>query len=271
MLYLLGTCYLLIQIPFSDVDPVSYEHGSALMKIEFYPPFLCLKEQGLYPLVSYRSDYGIRSHLAAYVDALNKSRVKITADSHGRDKGRTEHLTVLERCVQKVGQSPVRHFLIFNGDAQMKVLPAIAPIGGKAVFYPFRALGGGDEDAVVSAPYEIPTSLAPFVRFLDEKVGGKAQFNKGSGRALLILQLVSRLALRNDGGIPSVPLIHFVYKAVLASGTYSFATVPRVPSDRLSYFIILHILTPVLYIVLMPQLYRIFSRFSTLCIEEIPK
>lgn len=36
----------------------------------------------------------------------------------------------------------------------------------------------------------------------------------------MILQLVSRFALGNDGGIPFVPLIHFVYKAVLASGAH---------------------------------------------------
>lgn len=104
------------------------------MKIEFYPAFSRLKEQGLYPLVSYRSDYGIRSHLAAYIDTLYKSCVKIAADSHGRDKRGAEHFTVLEWCAQKVGQSSVCHFLIFDGNAQMKVFPAVAPIEGEAFF-----------------------------------------------------------------------------------------------------------------------------------------
>ena len=204
VLKFLGTCNLIVEIPFADIHAVAHKHRATLMEIEFNVTILGFKKQIAHPFPHNRSDLVFRGHLTADVYALDKSCIEIFAERYGSNQGRAEYLSVLDGYGKKGFEALVSHFLVLNRNADVYVLPAITPIGRNAVLDSLRVLGGGNKNAILSATDKIPTPFTPLIRFFNEKVGGEAEFDEGAGRTILIFQLIGGFAFCNNGRIPSV-------------------------------------------------------------------
>lgn len=154
-------------------------------------------------------------------------------DLHGADERRAEHFAACQGRVEEMRQTPVRRFLIFNGNAQMEVRPARAPIGRDTRSDPFGPLGGGHKNAIRSAADEVPADRSPFARLPDEEIGGEAELHRGAGRTVLVLQLAGGRAPGDDAGVPAIASVRFINDAVLA-------VVPRVPGNGVPDLCVLH-------------------------------
>lgn len=124
----------------------------------------------------------------------------------------------------------------------MEMLPllSIAPVRWQALLYPLRTLRSSDENTVSSATDEVPAAGPPFVSLLNEKVRGKAQFDKRVGWTVLVFQFIGGYAFGYDRSISPVTLILLIHKAILAARTGFLASVPGIPRHRMLYLCILH-------------------------------
>ena len=105
------------------------------MEIKLNISLLGFQIQIPYPLVHDRPNICFGGHFAAYIDAFDKSCIQIFPQGNWSNQRRAKDLTVLERSGKKERQSLVCHFLVFNGNTQMEVFPALAPIWWKALRY----------------------------------------------------------------------------------------------------------------------------------------
>lgn len=154
------------------------------------------------------------------------------------------HFPMLHRCLQKVLRANVCHFLIFNGDTGMHMIPSIAPIGRNTGCNSFGSLRCCNKNTIFSTANEIPTPISPFIRFFDKKVRGKAQLNQRIRRTILVLKFISWFSFGYDRGVSAISFVHFIHEAILTTGTCLSASVPRIPGDCFFDFCILHIITP---------------------------
>lgn len=123
------------------------------------------------------------------------------------------------------------------------MIPAVAPILRQTLLDTPRPLGGQHKDTVAASADRIPAAASPFVSTIQKEIRRKAELHKGTRRAILILQFVSRFALGNYRGIPSIAPIHIKNKAILTSRTAFLAAMPRIPRNRFFNLHVLHLLT----------------------------
>ena len=122
------------------------------MEIKLNIPFSGLQIQSLYPFILDGADVCFRRHFSADIHTFYQAGVQIFPQRNRADQGRTKYLPVFDRRFQKSFQANIGHLLIFNGDADMDVFPAIAPVIRDAQLDSLRPFGGHDESAVVSPP-----------------------------------------------------------------------------------------------------------------------
>lgn len=109
------------------------------------------------------------------------------------------------------------------------MLSTIAPVRWNIIFDAFRAFGCHNKPTITALSDIIPTAISPRIVLLNEEIRGKAQLDQRTGRTILVFKLICGFAFLDNGGIPTITLIHFIYKAI-------FTAVPWIPWDRFLNF-----------------------------------
>lgn len=107
-------------------------------------------------------------------------------------------------------QPNICHLLVFDGNADIHMLPSITPIRWNTGFDPFRPFGSHNKPAIVSSSDKIPTAISPLISFFNKKIRRKTQLNQ------------------------------WIRRAIFTTWTYLFAPMPWIPRDCFFYFCILH-------------------------------
>ena len=108
----------------------------------------------------------------------------------GADEGGAHDAFVLEGQGEKMGQAFVGAALVFAGDVEKDVFPAVTPVGRQAVANALGAFGEEVKDHVRPGAHNVPGFGAPRVGFGQEEVGGHADADEFTGADFVVAAAV---------------------------------------------------------------------------------
>ena len=131
--------------------------------------------------------YGFYDRRAVRIPVLGKVRPKVYPRKHGLN-----HHSVVREWERKINrQSSVCHKLVFTGDSNGDVGPAVIPINWEVIRDPFRPFCNHEEGTVMPLSDHVPCFASPFICIFMEEVRREAGKDHASGRHLVIAFVLS--------------------------------------------------------------------------------
>ena len=167
---------------------------------------------------------------------LYLARWKIFFDGNRSNEWGAHDTFVLEGQLQQDRNALVRSLLVFTGDIEHDVFPAVTPVLRQMVCDTLRTFRQQEEFHIRALMDNVPGFVPPGVGFLKEEIGGHADSDHFTAFDLVFstprfTQRIAEPGLRpvNLTAI-LVPLgIEIIHIAVLTTFTTLFAAVPRIP------------------------------------------
>lgn len=167
---------------------------------------------------------------------LYLARWKIFFDGNRSNEWSAHDTFVLEGQLQKYRYSFISPALIFTGDVEHHVLPAITPVFRQVVCDALRTFRQQEEFHVRAPMDDVPGLIPPGVGFLEEEIGGHADsdhftaFDLVFSAACFAEWIAEPSPCSIDFSAVLITLgIKVIHIAVLATFTALFAAVPWVP------------------------------------------
>ena len=152
------------------------------------------------------------------------------------DEGRAHDAFVLEGQIEQQRQAFVGTALVFAGDVEEDVVPAVAPVAGQAVGNALRALGEQVKDDVAALAHDGPGFVAPGVGLGQEEIRGHADADEFTGADFIVAVAIFGEGVAHIGGaidtgavVAGADTVEVVHVAMVAALTDFDAAVPRVP------------------------------------------
>lgn len=191
--------------------------------------------QGLYPFKV--AGTGAVVVFAAANDLLNLPFCQITVDAHRPDKGGAHDAFVFKGQGMKNGNTLVGAALVFAGDIEKDILPAVAPIRWETLCHSLGAFGEEHEHHIRATAHHRPSLWTPRVGFFEEKVRGHADANvfatldfEVAGAILLQGIAEAAFGLIDARAVLAAFAVEIIHVAVLAAFAGLDTAVPRVPN-----------------------------------------
>ena len=186
------------------------------------------------PLVVTRAGTAIVFPITQYL--LYLARWKIFVDGNRSNEWSAHDTFVLEGQLQKYRYSFISPALIFTGDVEHHVLPAITPVFRQVVCDALRTFRQQEEFHVRALMDDVPGLIPPGICLLQEEVGRHAHPEHLAAfdlvfSAACFAEWIAEPSLRSiDFSAVLITLgIKVIHIAVLATFTALFAAVPRIP------------------------------------------
>lgn len=151
---------------------------------------------------------------AAADDLLDLAGGKGGRQADRADEGRTHDAFVLEGQLQQQGQAFVGTALVFAGDVEKDVVPAVAPVTWKAAGDALRTFGEKIKDDVAALAHDGPGFVAPGVGLGQKEVGGHADAEHFAGADFIVAVAVFGEGITHVGGAIDLSAIGVATNAV---------------------------------------------------------
>jgi len=199
------------------------EIGSGLMKLKGHALVHALTAYLQHPVIVQRAD--IDPGLSG-AGNLADAAVEILLQLDGAKHGAENNCFIFDGKLRKDGQPEIRPVLIFTGAAYNDIVIAGAPVGGNALRKALDALCEEIKHTIRAGFYHFPAFPAPFIRILQEKIGGEAGHDNGSGLYLeasvpllfnreVEIQRFTALLRRNQAAVGSILPVYIAISAAL--------------------------------------------------------
>lgn len=157
-------------------------------------------------------------------------------DRHASDKRRAHDAAVCCGRGEQEGNPLICPALVFAGNVEHDVMPAIAPVAGQTAAKTLGAFGQNEELYVGPLADDVPYLWPPGIGFGQQEIARHADANKLAGANFVAAVSAAlegigkaRLAFANHGGIDTALSVHVIHLAVIASLADARAAMPGVP------------------------------------------
>ena len=214
--------------------PVLDETGTCLMEAEGNILGHALLSKGEYPVVV--AWPGVNPGLSPY-RYLIYCLIEVWSQIQGREKWRSNYAFMLYRQGTEYGQAVIRHLLIFHRASHDDIVVPVAPVFGHTIHEAVYTLGKKEEPKVAAHLHHLPAFRSPRIGILQQEIRGETgEYDFATINFPRLVALapdgqieVAGLAALAARNLAAVHLVLTVNIAILATGAYLGATMPRIP------------------------------------------